>query len=49
MKEGQGKGQSPGITATLKLLNKISSKIFMVSGDSHEKHHEIKLLYLMIL
>lgn len=49
MKEGQGKGQSPGVTATLKLLHKISSKVFMVSCDSSEKYHDTKLLHLIIL
>lgn len=47
--KGQWKGQSPGRTATLKLLNKISSEVFMVSCDSSEKYRATKLLYLMIL
>lgn len=33
---------------TLKLLNKTSSIVFLVSCDSSEKYHETKLLYLMI-
>lgn len=35
-----GKRANPGITATLKLLNKISLKMFMVSCDSNENYHD---------
>lgn len=39
-KRRSGKRANPGITAPFKFLNKISSKVFMVSCDSNENYHD---------